>query len=217
MNERRFSVPEANLPSLPAGVIRPECLGFDFDGVIADIGEAFIRLACRDYGYCSIAIEDLCSFQVEQCLPIDPAVVESIFASILEDSIGSGLKPITGAIETLTYLSRQAPVTIITARHQLQPVYDWLDHHCPPATVNKLRLIATGDHDAKEEHLRACGLHHFIDDRAATCRQLAEAGFAPIVYSQPWNRNQHNLPSVANWSEIGALVDRSAADDNFRR
>ncbi len=33
--------------------IQIEQLGFDFDGVIADTAEAFIRLICTDYNYCS--------------------------------------------------------------------------------------------------------------------------------------------------------------------
>ncbi|MBE0585269.1 MAG: hypothetical protein IH612_16105 [Desulfofustis sp.] len=203
------SAPAALQPLRPVapGSIRPELIGFDFDGVIADIGEAFIRIACRDYGYCSITAEDICSFQLEQCLPIDAAIVESIFAAILDDSIGIGLKPIAGAITTLTRLSRLAPVVIITARPEQGPVLDWLELHCPPQTLRRIELIVTGDHDNKESFIRGCGLHHFLDDRARTCRQLAEAGLEPIVYSQPWNRNRHELPSVADWEELAGLLD----------
>ena len=195
------------LRMLAPGSIRPDSIGFDFDGVIADIAEAFIRIACRDYGYCSITPEDICSFQLEQCLPIDPVVVESIFTAILDDSITTDLKPIDGAIATLTRLSRLAPVTIITARPEQRPVLDWLEFHCPPQTLRRIELIVTGDHDNKESFIRACNLRHFIDDRARTCRHLAEAGLEPIVYSQPWNHNRHELPSVANWQELAGLVD----------
>jgi uncharacterized protein len=195
------------LRMLAPGSIRPDSIGFEFDGVIADIAEAFIRIACRDYGYCSITPEDICSFQLEQCLPIDPVVVESIFTAILDDSITTGLKPIDGAIATLTRLSRLAPVTIITARPEQRPVLDWLELHCPPQTLRRIELIVTGDHDNKESFIRACNLRHFIDDRARTCRHLAEAGLEPIVYSQPWNHNRHELPTVANWRDLAELVD----------
>jgi hypothetical protein len=191
---------------IPPGSIRPDSIGFDFDGVIADIAEAFIRIACRDYGYCTIAPEDICSFQLEHCLPIEPDVVESIFAAILDDSVGTGLKPIAGAITTLTRLSRLAPVTI-TARQERRPVLDWLELHCPPQTLRRIELIVTGDHDNKESFIRACSLRHFIDDRAKTCRQLAEAGLEPIVYTQPWNRDRHDLPAVIDWQELAGLVD----------
>jgi len=189
--------------------IRPDSIGFDFDGVVADIGEAFIRLACDNYNYCSISLEDISSFQVEHCIDIPPEIVERIFADILQDSLGTGLKPIPGALETLARLSCVGEVTIITARPELQPVQEWFDFYRPPGSGNNIRLVATGDHDNKEGFIRQCGLHHFIDDRTLTCLQLAEAGLYPIVYTQPWNRNQHDLPTVANWDEIAELFDFS--------
>lgn len=189
------------------GRIDPRRIGFDFDGVIADIGEAFIRLACSGHGFCSLRLEDLKSFQVEECLDLPGHIIERIFDDILEDSVGSGLRPMAGAVETLTGLSRISAVTVITARPKLEPVRDWFDHHCPAETSRKIHLIATGDHDDKERYIRQCGLHHFVDDRTATCLQLAEAGLAPLVFGQPWNRGRHQLPVVDDWQQIGALLD----------
>lgn len=189
--------------------IQPSSIGFDFDGVIADIGEAFIRLACDDHNYCSIRLEDINSFQVESCLNIPLEIVGKIFDDILQDSLGTGLKPIAGALETLTRLNVISDVIVITARPELQPVQDWFDHFYPSNSGNRIRLVATGDHDNKEDFIRDYGLHHFIDDRAKTCLQLAEAGLSPIVYTQPWNRDQHNLPAVRDWEEIAGLFDFS--------
>ena len=187
--------------------IKPEQIGFDFDGVIADIGEAFVRLACRDHGYCSIKLEQISSFQVEDCIDIPAHIVEKIFIDILEDSLSTGLKPLPGAIETLTRLSRQAGVTVITARPDIDPVIKWFDHYCSREDRKNFKLIATGDHDNKEDFIRNHGLSHFIDDRTKTCLQLADAGLTPIVFSQPWNLDQHNLTSVANWQELASLFD----------
>ena len=36
-------------------------IGFDFDGVIADTAEAFIRLACSEYGYCGFSRDQIMS------------------------------------------------------------------------------------------------------------------------------------------------------------
>lgn len=60
-------------------------IGFDFDGVIADTGEAFIRLACEEFAYCSYSLDDITSFQVQECLSIPSEQVEQIFSSILKD------------------------------------------------------------------------------------------------------------------------------------
>jgi uncharacterized protein len=187
--------------------IQPETIGFDFDGVIADIGEAFLRLACEEHGYCSVKIEDISSFQVEHCIPIPLEVIEKIFNDILIDSLKTDLKPLPGAVETLAKLCNLSGVTIITARPDIQPVADWLDVYCSFENKERIELIATGDHDNKESFIRHCGLSYFIDDRAKTCQQLADAGLNPIVFSQPWNKNQHNLPTVADWQELAALFE----------
>ena len=190
--------------------IAPETIGCDFDGVIADIGEAFLRIACEQYGYCSINLEDIRSFQVEDCLKIPRSIIETIFDDILEDSIGTGLKPLPGAIETIEKLSNHGNVTVITARPEIQPVIDWFDLYFPEYCKPRIKLIATGDHDNKEAYIRSCGLSYFIDDRTKTCLQLAESGLNPIVFTQPWNLDQHSLPTVSSWRELETLLDFAA-------
>ena len=59
--------------------IHPAEIGFDFDGVIADTVEAFIRIACEQHGLCGIRPEDITRFAVEHCLDMDETIAESIF------------------------------------------------------------------------------------------------------------------------------------------
>ncbi|MCG6930785.1 MAG: hypothetical protein LJE64_09545 [Desulfofustis sp.] len=191
-------------------------IGFDFDGVIADIGEVFIRLARVDHGYNSIALEQITTFQVEECLDMDLRIVEKIFTDILEDSVGTGLKPMTGAIETLTRLTSIDGVTIITARPQTDPVRDWLEHHCGSEAAAKMLLVTSGDHDDKERYIRRHNLSYFIDDRVNTCVQLAASGLTPLVFSQPWNRGQHSLRSVESWRDIDTMLGFENACDAAR-
>ena len=190
----------------PESKIAPGQIGFDFDGVIADIGEAFIRLACTKYGHCDLTLEQISSFQVEQCLNMPRSTIEMIFEDILRDSIGTGLKPIDGALDSLRQLSRHAPVTIITARPEIGPVSDWLDHYYG-SEATRIKLVSSGDHDDKERYIREHDILYFIDDRLTTCMMLAESGLKPLVFSQPWNRSRHDLPSVSNWQEILELID----------
>lgn len=190
----------------PAPKIAPELIGFDFDGVIADIGEAFIRLACTNHGHCDLKLEQISSFQVDQCLDMPPGTIEQIFEDILQDSIGTDLKPIDGAVESLRRLSSHAPVTIITARPEIGPVHDWLRLHYGEG-ADRLKLISSGNHDDKERYIRQHNIIYFIDDRLTTCRLLAESGLKPMVFAQPWNRDRHDLPSVSNWQEILDLLD----------
>ena len=190
-----------------AAAIEVDRIGFDFDGVIADTAEAFIRLACRQYDYCSYALEDITSFQVEDCLDIPQSLVDRIFHAILEDSLATELRPMAGAVRVIHEMASLGPVTIVTARPLARPVEDWLDHHLAPDACRKIRLIAMGDHDDKARHINELGLSHFVDDRAETCHQLDAAAITPLVFDQPWNRGRHRFQAVTGWSEIHTLLD----------
>lgn len=185
--------------------IAPAEIGFDFDGVIADTVEAFIRIACEEYAHCGIRLEDITHFLVEQCLPMDAAIADSIFLQILQDSVGTGLQPMAGAVEVVSELAASSQVTIITARPDAAPVHHWLQTLFPVPVYRQIRVVAMGDHDDKARHVKKLGLTAFVDDRAETCLQLKREGIFSIVFSQPWNRNRHNLPTVSSWAEIRAL------------
>jgi len=185
--------------------IQPARLGFDFDGVVADTAEAFIRISCEEYGYCSIRLDDITHFEVERCLAMDPKVVEAVFTRILLDSVEAGLQPMAGAVQVLEELTACAPVTLVTARPHPEPVRNWVDAVMPGPVSRNIKIVAMGAHDKKPSHVHAQGLECFIDDRAETCFQLEAAGIQPIVFSQPWNRGRHSFPSVNTWQEIRAL------------
>ena len=68
---------------MTARPLHPAEIGFDFDGVIADTVEAFLRLACEQYGRCDLRPEHITHFLVEECLTMEAEVVESIFLAIL--------------------------------------------------------------------------------------------------------------------------------------
>ncbi|MCK5070444.1 MAG: hypothetical protein KAR01_07870 [Desulfocapsa sp.] len=182
-------------------------IGFDLDGVIADTGEAFIRIACEEHNYCSFRLEDITRFDIEKCLTIPVDKVEQIFYAILKDSLGSGLKPIAGAVDVISTMATKAPVTIITARPLEQPVADWLDHFFSSKTCQRINLVAMGDHDDKARYIKEHNLSYFVDDRVETCLQLATTEITPIVYTQPWNHKRHNLKTVSNWNDISKLVN----------
>lgn len=186
--------------------IAPGEIGFDFDGVIADIAEVFLRIACEEHGYCSFTADDITSFQVEECLNMPFPLVEGIFTDILHDSLAAGLKPMPGMVEVIKTMTNQAAVTIITARPQWQPVADWLDNFLPAQTCARINLIAMGDHDGKLDYIRQEGLQYFVDDRTRTCEILYDADITPVIFSQPWNRNRHSFHAVKNWQEIRAMV-----------
>ncbi len=185
--------------------INPRLLGFDFDGVIADTAECFLRLACEEHGFCGISREDITDFDVEQCLDMPKETAQAIFTSVQLDSIGTGLKPMPGAIAVLGELTEKNPVTVITARSLATPVHDWLASKFPPSTLPRIHVIAMGAHDEKSHHIQQQQLQYFIDDRAETCVHLSKCGIRPFVFAQPWNENRHQLPVVRSWQDIKTL------------
>lgn len=185
--------------------IDPKLIAFDIDGVVADTAEAFFRLAEERHGINEFTAAQITEFDVAQCLPISPEIIDSIFATLLENPIDADLKPMPDSVSVLTALSRRAQLTFITARPLHDPIADWLKHILGPSIFSRVHLVAMGDHDRKAAYLKELGLHYFIDDRAETCVDLDRQGFSPFVFNQPWNQGRHHLPTVSSWRDIEAL------------
>lgn len=185
--------------------IHPKFIGFDIDGVVADTMEAFIRLADEEYETVVVP-EEITEFQVEDCLDMDPVVVDEIFCRLLIEPVKSGLKMMAGAKAVLTEFAQHGPITLITARPQREPIADWLAEQLGAEVFERVRLVATGEHDGKGNYIKEMGLKYFVDDRAQTCLQLSiDSRISPIVYHQPWNHGKHDLPKVENWPAIRSL------------
>jgi uncharacterized HAD superfamily protein len=185
--------------------INPALIGFDIDGVVADTGGAFIRIANEEYGINSISLDDITSFEVIDCLDVDQGIIEEIFIRLLDDPLTAGLQPMENAIPVLHRFADEAPLTFITARPHEKPIARWLKHYLQPATFEKIRLVAMGVHDNKTAYIKDLGLKYFVDDRLQTCKMLANEGITPLVYNQPWNKNGHDLPTVNDWQAIHSL------------
>ena len=185
--------------------INPALIGFDIDGVVADTGGAFIRIANEEYGINSISLDDITSFEVIDCLDVDQGIIEEIFIRLLDDPLTAGLQPMEDAIPVLHRFADEAPLTFITARPHEKPIARWLKHYLQPATFEKIRLVAMGVHDNKTAYIKDLGLKYFVDDRLQTCKMLANEGITPLVYNQPWNKNGHDLPTVNDWQAIHGL------------
>ncbi|MBU0674404.1 MAG: hypothetical protein KJ950_07165 [Proteobacteria bacterium] len=185
--------------------ITPAIIGFDIDGVVADTMEAFIRIAADQYNL-TVPPHQLTEFMAEDCLDMDPAIIEEIFHTLLHHPLAAQLRPMPGAITVLTEFSQTTRLTFITARPDPDPIAEWLEHHLGSQVYSRCRLIATGDHNAKAPHIRSMDLRYFIDDRVETCHLLAEEpDITPIVFDQPWNNGRHQLQLVHDWQHIRTI------------
>jgi len=156
----------------------------------------------EEYGIKSLALDDITSFEVIDCLDVDQNIITEIFTRLLDNPLRAGLQPMENAISVLHRLAEKAPLTFVTARPQEEPIAHWLEHYLQPESFARIRLVAMGVHDDKASYIKDLGLKYFVDDRLQTCRMLAREGITPLVFNQPWNKNNHDLPTVDNWQAI---------------
>ena len=185
--------------------ISPAHIGFDLDGVVADTGGAFIRIASKEYGLNSISLKDITYYDVVDCLDVEPKIIDDIFTRLHDEPLSSGIQPMEDAINVLHKFAEHAPLTFVTARPGKEPIAMWLKHFLKPTAYEEMRLVAMGVHDNKTPYIKDLGLKYFVDDRLQTCQKLAKEGITPLVYNQPWNMNGHDLQTVDDWQAIHAL------------
>jgi 5'(3')-deoxyribonucleotidase len=187
-------------------MINPRFLAFDIDGVVADTMSLFVEIARRDYQI-HIRYEDITRYILEDCLDMDSRIISEIIGKLLDGSRDYGLHPIPGAVEVLTRLGKDyGPLCFVTARHTVEPIRDWMINRLP-LSLSELDIVATGSFDDKADVLREKGIRYFVEDRLETCFLLQEAGITPVLFKQPWNREDHPFTEVETWQELESLMD----------
>jgi hypothetical protein len=188
-------------------MINPASVAFDIDGVVADTMTLFLDIARQEFNLNSIQYDDITSYKLEECLDIDPKIIDAIVLRILDGNYSAPLHPIAGAAEVLAKIERHCgPVVFITARPYQGPIRNWINQtlRLDPAAFE---VIATGSHEAKAGILRKRKLSYFVEDRLETCFILQDAGVRPVLFRQPWNREQHPFVEVGSWDELQALIE----------
>lgn len=186
--------------------IDPSRLAFDIDGVVADIMSTFLHLARDRYGVHHLAYEDIVDFDLASCLQLDQRIIWEILDLLLNHPDQLEIAPLPEAVPTLTRLAQEQPVLFVTARDKAEPIAAWLARQLPEVPRQALKVIATGDPDAKLTYLQEHHIHYFVEDRLETCFQLAHFGIQPLVFDQPWNRRPHPFPVVYSWRDLAELI-----------
>ena len=188
-------------------MIDPGDVAFDVDGVIADTMSLFLDIAREAYQIEGVRAEDMTCYRLEECLDLDPVVIHAILDRILSGNYSGTLKPIDGSPGVLTRIARHRnPLLFVTARTQATLIERWLLQHLP-LDRRSIQVVATGTFDGKAAVLLEHGVHYFVEDRLETCYQLKDAGIEPVLFSQPWNREDHPFIEVQNWEELERLMN----------
>jgi uncharacterized HAD superfamily protein len=201
MSHKR-SVPK----TLPTQIPRNR-LAFDIDGVVADIMTTFLALARERYNQGHhLRYEHITTFYLEDCLDLPPWIIDELIRELIDRPHELPVAPFPHAVPVLTRLAQETPLLFVTARDRKRPIEHWLHRNLAQVPPSAIRVLATGDPDAKIHCLQDHGIQYFVEDRLETCLQLADHGITPIVFAQPWNRLPHPFPEVQGWPELGGLL-----------
>jgi uncharacterized protein len=191
---------------MPLDKIDSRRLAFDIDGVVADIMSTFIALANDRYNIKDLRYDDIVEFDLVRCLRMDEAVVWEILDLLLNCPEELDIAPLPDAVPVLTKLALDQPLLFVTARDRSEPISAWLTKNLPEVSPAAIRIIATGDPEAKLEYLQDHNITYFVEDRLETCFQLARHGIQPLLFDQPWNRRPHSFPIIHTWQELANLI-----------
>jgi len=195
-----------NAKRVPAGVIAPESIAFDIDGVIADTMTLFLDIARDEFAIEGLRYQDLRSYNVADCIDLEPMVIDSILNRILDGGYRAPLHPIPGAPRVLERLARRCgQVLLVTARPYLGPIGAFMQRLLPD-DLNGMDIVTTGSFEGKAAVLQQRQITHFVEDRLETCFTLNTAGITPVLFAQPWNRSAHPFIEVSSWWEIEDLI-----------
>ena len=198
---RRYSPPQ-----LAPGSIPVDRLGFDIDGVVADIMTTFLDMAQERYGPHPFSYEDITAFYLEDCLGFDPSIVSALLRELIDRPHELAVEPFPQAVPVLSRLAEENPLVFVTARDRSEPIQLWLNRTLAPVPSRAIWVMATGDPDTKLHYLRVHAIEYFVEDRLETCFDLAKEGITPIVFAQPWNRKPHPFLEVSGWPDLAKLL-----------
>jgi hypothetical protein len=186
--------------------IAPSRIAFDFDGVCADTMGLFLKLVEAHYGIVGLTKDHITRYSLEECLPISAEEIHRLIGIILNGTHDLALEPMEGAAEVLTRVGRCcSPLRVITARPFPGPIPRWLQDILPLES-EAVHVVAVGSAQAKAVLIREKEIDFFVDDQLDVCFELQKGGVTPIVFKQPWNRQDHPFLEVSGWRELDALI-----------
>jgi len=182
-------------------------LAFDIDGVLADTMTLFLDIARDEFGINGINTEDITRYELQECLDIEPEILAAITDRLLNGDHSATLEPIDGAATVLQHLATVSrPLLFVTARPFVGPIENWILETCGLQS-DAIKVVATGSFSAKAQVLLDQGMRHFVEDRLETCFDLYKVGVEPVLFRQPWNRENHPFVEVGDWRELASLID----------
>jgi uncharacterized protein len=179
-------------------------LALDFDSVIANTTPIVLEVV-SNYIDREVHANELENFHLTKCFGISSIESHMIVNEICNLSNTLKMEPISGSIDFINHwIATENELTIITARHDTNPVKLWL-HFNGVDWDNELKIIGDDHTYNKGEICRQLNITHMIDDHLENVYNIANYGVVPIIFKQIWNTNMLSKRSLIN--QIAVIVD----------
>jgi len=186
--------------------IDPGSIAFDIDGVVADTMTLFIDIARHEYNIQGLKYEEITNYSLEACIDIPSDILDAIVQKLLDGGHKNPLMPIRGAPEVLSRIGQESgKLLFVTARPYPGPITAWMAGVLA-LPESAYEIVATGSFEAKAQILLERKVTCFVEDRLETCHSLEEVGVLPILFKQPWNRENRTFIEVDSWQELEAMI-----------
>jgi 5'(3')-deoxyribonucleotidase len=185
------------------GQLRAAPIGFDLDGVIADIvGQLLLFLQLKSG--IDLSRDDLVSENIETCTPISREILTTFFC---DPGFFTTMRPLSGARRLLTMLIGCGhPVHIVTDRFWYPGLHEhtnaWLREHEIP--FDSLRFARKTE---KQEVVSELDLQWFIEDQLSNANRIASS-CRVLLLDRPYNKGIvcPNVERVSGLRNIAEMI-----------
>ena len=185
-------------------------LGVDMDEVLADFINSFLAFHNKKYNT-DIRRNDAKTYYLTDILGEDIDNIMKKMHLFYNTHDFKNMALISGSKESITQLSKNHEMAVITARPTLvkNDTEKWLNLHFP----NKFSSLSFAnrfvreneDKQNKSEICKSLGVELMIEDSLEYATDCANAGIAVLMLDCPWNQTNDlpiNIKRVFSWKEI---------------
>jgi len=188
-------------------------IGVDFDDVLYELNPAYIAFHNDRYGT-NMRFEDIHRFEMDIVWGIHNDEVIRRLNEFFDSDLHSMTKPVYGSIETVSRLSKNFELHLITSRKEelRERTVAWINKHFP-SLFKEFHFTnifdGTQKKRSKSKVCKELGIEIMIDDAMHYARDLAQNGIEVLLLNKPWNQGEVTPPikRVYSWKEVEEILN----------
>lgn len=198
-------------------------IGIDFDDTIHDFAKAFL-LFFEDQTGKKYTKDVFCDESMASQMGLTKDELFSYFEAFNNHSIAQQSPPFRFAQSIIPKLAKEHDLFLITGRHKMDGVDEWINFYFPDIFKNILQSrSAYGGKNlhlpTKEMYCSSLKLDLFIDDDPNYVLHITKKGHTALMLTHPWNKQifGENIIKVNDWKEIQAVINKRASNTSNSR